>query len=284
MQNHKTTILMSTAALLTIVFAYASPAQTDTNNRVDIDTPPLPEGMTLDDVFEFAESPPPKSFPDPVNDNALYTFVLLDQLEYRVQEEGKDQLGWEGQAWAGYDFDRIWLKTEGEAVFDGTDEGESENDLLYSRLITPFWYLQAGVQYANEWDGSTYDDRYSAVLALQGMAPGMFEVDGSIYLSDDGDVTATLEAEYDLRITQRLVLQPRTELAFAAQDIPERQIGAGMTSMDLDLRLRYEVTRKFAPYVGVRYSVLTGETQDIAAAAGNETDQLFFVAGVRLAF
>lgn len=272
------------ALLLTALIAYPAEAQDSGQVSDESYNPAIPEGMTLDDVFESAESPPPESFPAPVHDNALYTFVLLDQLEYRAKEEGKDQLGWEGQGWIGYDFDRLWLKTEGEAVFDGTDEGDSENDLLYSRLITPFWYLQAGVQYANEWEGGAYDDRYSAVLALQGMAPGMFEVDSSLYLSDDGDLTAALEGEYDLRLTQRLVLQPRAELAFAAQDIPERQLGAGMTGMDLDLRLRYEVTRKFAPYIGARYAVLTGETRDIASAAGSDTEQLFFIAGVRLAF
>lgn len=249
-----------------------------------IETPPLPEGMTLDDVFGVAESPPPADFPDPVMDNSLYGFILFDQLEFRAREEGKDQLGWDAQAWLGYDYNRLWLKSEGEAVFDGLDSGESENDLLYSRLIGPFWYAQAGVQYANEWESGAYDERYSAVLALQGLAPGMFEIDASLYLSDDADLTASVEAEYDLRLTQRLVLQPRIELGFAAQDIPERQLGAGLTGVDLDLRLRYEITRKFAPYVGVGYSVLTGETADIAAATGADREQVFLTVGVRLAF
>ncbi len=248
------------------------------------DNPLLPEGMTLQETLDAASQPVPGDWPDAVFDDDPTFFVLIDQLEYRDQEEGRDQLGWEAQGWIGYDYDKFWWKSEGESVFDGTDEGESENDLLYSRLITPFWNAQVGVQYANEWESGEYDDRWSGVIALQGLAPGMFELDNSLYISEDGDVTASMEAEYDLRITQRLVLQPRAELAFAAQDVPERNLGAGMTGADFDLRLRYEVKREFAPYIGVRYSFLTGETADMAEAAGSDSEQLFFLAGVRLAF
>lgn len=259
-------------------------AQEHEDDPAAIDAPALPEGMTLDEVLDYAANEPPEHFPDPVPDDELRMFTLFEQLEYRVKEEGKDQLGWEAQGWIGYDYDKFWWKSEGESVFDGTDEGESENDLLYSRLITPFWNAQVGVQYANEWESGEYDDRWSGVVALQGLAPGMFELDNSLYISEDGDVTASIEAEYDLRITQRLVLQPRAELGFAAQDVPERMLGAGMTDANLDLRLRYEIKREVAPYIGVRYSFLTGETADLAEAAGSDSEQLFFLAGVRLAF
>lgn len=251
----------------------------------DLDAPPLPEGMTLDEVFDYAESDPPASFPDPVLDDQLYAFALFDQLEYRVtDDDAPDHLGWEAEGWVGGDINRFWWKNEGEAVFDGPDEGESETDLLYSRLVTPFWNVQTGVQYANEWSADDYEDRWSYVLALQGMAPYQSEIDSSLYVSEDGDVTLEFEAEYDLRITQRLVLQPRAGLSFAAQDVPERNLGAGMTDADLDLRLRYEVRREFAPYVGVRYQFLVGETEDIAEAAQERTEQWYLLAGLRLAF
>lgn len=293
-----TVLLLSTSLAAPAAFAQHEGHTSDASDHPDhresaqqhqgdnpplIESPVLPEGMSLDDVFDFIQNPP-ADFPDPIDDNAIYSFVLFDQLEYRAQEEGKDQLGWDAQAWIGYDFDRIWFKTEGESVFDGTDEGKSENDLVYSRLISPFWYAQVGVQYANEWSGGNYDDRYSGVVALQGLAPGMFQVDASFYLSDDADVTALVKADYDFRLTQRLVLQPRVEFGVAAQDIPERQLGAGLTNVNLGLRLRYEITRKFAPYIGVRHSSLTGETADIATSMGNDREQLFFVAGIRLAF
>ncbi len=248
--------------------------------------PAVPAGMTLEEVFEAAESPPPANFPEPVPDDRTYAFTMFEQLEYRVASDdgNADQLGWEAQGWIGGDFDKFWWKNEGEAVFDGPDEGESETDLLYSRLITPFWNFQAGVQYANEWHEDDYEDRWSGVIALQGLAPYKFELDNSLYLSEDGDATLAIEAEYDLRITQRLVLQPRAEIGFAFQDIAERNLGAGMTDVKLDLRLRYEIKREFAPYVGIRSRFLVGETENIAEARGEDSDRFFFMAGLRFAF
>jgi copper resistance protein B len=248
------------------------------------ETPPLPDGMSLDDVLDRAARPPPDHYPDPVPDDDLHGFVLVEQLEYRVRSGDGDQLGWEAQGWVGWDYDRLWVKSEGEAVFEGPDEGESETDVLYSRRITPFWSAQIGFQYANGWESGQYDDRWSGALALQGLAPGHVEVDLSMYVSDAADVTFELEAEYNLRITQRLVLQPRAELGFSAQDVPSRDLGSGMTDASLDLRLRYELEREIAPYVGARFRFLVGETADIAAAAGRDASPIFFVAGARLAF
>lgn len=247
--------------------------------------PSLPEGMTLEEVFDYAETPPPEHYPDPVPDDRLYAFALIEQLEYRFASDGSpDQLGWEAQGWIGGDFSKFWWKNEGEATFDGPDVGESEADLLYSHLITPFWNLQAGAQYANEWESGNYDDRWSGVLALQGLAPYKFELDNSLYISEEGAFTFEFEAEYDIRVTQRLVLQPRVELGFAFQDIPERDLGTGMTDATLDLRLRYEIEREFAPYIGVRYHTLIGETGNIADAAGRDSELLYFLVGVRIAF
>lgn len=247
--------------------------------------PAIPEGLTLDEVLDYSAGPPPEHFPTPVPDDRLYAFTLFEQLEYRVATDGTpDHLGWEAQGWIGGDFNKFWWKNEGEAVFDGREEGETETDLLYSRLITPFWNFQIGAQYANAWTTDHYDDRWSGVIALQGLAPYKFELDNSLYISQDGDVTFALEAEYNVRITQRLVLQPRAELGFAFQDIPERDLGAGMTDANLDLRLRYEVKREFAPYIGVRYRLLVGDTHGLAESAGRDTEQLYFLAGVQIAF
>ncbi len=248
--------------------------------------PAIPEGMTLDETFDYAESPPPANYPQTVPDDRVYVFTLFDQLEYRIatDEDTTDRLGWEAQGWIGDDFNKFWWKNEGQTIFDGPNEGETETDLLYSRLITPFWYFQIGAQYANEWKPNDYKDRWSGVIALQGLAPYKFELDNSLYISQDGDVTFNFEAEYSIRIIQRLVLQPRAALGFAFQDIPERDLGVGMTDAKLDLRLRYEIKREFAPYIGVRYQTLIGETSDIAEAAGVKTEHLFILAGLRFAF
>lgn len=248
--------------------------------------PAIPEGMTLDEVFDFAESPPPSDFPELIPDDKPYAFMLFEQLEYRfaTNNETTDHLGWEAQGWIGGDFNKFWWKNEGEVVFEGTDEGEMETDLLYSRLITPFWDFQVGVQYANEWHNDDYEDRWSGVIGLQGLAPYKFELDNSLYISEDGDFTFETEAEYDLRLTQRFVLQPRAEMGFAFQDIPERNLGAGITDVKFDMRLRYEIKREFAPYIGVRSQFLVGETHSIAEARGEDPEKFFFLAGFRFAF
>lgn len=244
----------------------------------------LPAGLTLEQTLDRAASPPPKEFPQPVPDDKFCAFLLVQQLEYGFGHDAYDQLGWRAQGWIGYDYDKLWLRTEGKNIVEGTNRGESENDLLYSRLITPFWYAQAGVQYANDWDGRDYTDRWSGVLAVQGLAPGMFGVETSLYISQNADVTLRFEADYDLRLTQRLVLQPRTELRFAAQNVPERNLGAGMTHADVELRLRYEIKREFAPYIGVGYHRLVGETSRLARAAKTDPEELLLFVGLRLAF
>jgi copper resistance protein B len=261
-----------------------SAQQKDADSPTPPASPALPEGMTLDQTLDRAAQPPPTDYPDPIQDDELYAFTLFEQLEYRLSDDGADQLGWDAQGWIGYDYRRFVWKSEGEASFDGADEGESENDFLYSQLVTPFWYAQAGAQYANEWDGGEYDDRVSGVVALQGLAPGMFEIDASLYLSQDADITLALEVEYDLRLTQRLVLQPRAEVGLSAQEVDNRSLGQGLTDTNLDLRLRYEIKREFAPYVGVRYRFLSGETRDLARSRGDDPEQTYLIFGVRMAF
>lgn len=248
--------------------------------------PAIPTGMTLEEVFEFAESPPLDHFPEPLHDDNTYAFTLFEQMEYRLATDdgSTDELGWDAQGFLGGDFDKFWWKSEGEAVFDGPSEGETETDLLYSRLVTPFWNLQVGVQYANAWHDGDYEDRWSGVIALQGLAPYKFKFDSSLYISEEGDATLAVETEYDIRITQRLVLQPRAGFGFAFQDIQERGLGAGMTDVTLDLRLRYEVEREFAPYLGIRSTFLVGETENVAKARGEDADHFVVMAGFRFAF
>lgn len=299
MQMRKQLITISTASLIITGSIFAA----DMSSAVDrpshqesaqkhkdksppeIESPALPENMTLDEVLDYAAGRPPEYFPDAIIDDKVYMFTFFEQLEYRLSDDStRDRLGWEAQGWIGGDINKFWWKNEGEAVFESKDEGETETDLLYSRLISPFWNFQIGTQYANEWVSGEYDDRWSGVIALQGLAPYKFELDNSLYISEDGDVTYELEAEYNIYVTQRLILQPRTELGVAAQDIPSRELGAGITDINLDLRLRYEIKREFAPYIGIRYQSLVGETMNIADSMGNETEQLYFLAGLRLAF
>ena len=122
------------------------------------------------------------------------------------------------------------------------------------------------------------------MLGFQGLAPYWFELNGATYLSEEGDLTADLEGEYEFFLTQRLILQPRAELQFSAQDIPDRDIGSGFTNLQAGLRLRYEFEREFAPYVGVEYHSALGDTANMVEAAGGSKDDTVWVIGVRAWF
>ena len=142
--------------------------------------PPLPAGMTLDEVLDAAAGEPPTEYHLPVMDSQIYDLLLVEQLEWRVDDGGPDALGWDAPAWIGGDYHKLVVKAEGEAGFKGPDEGETETEWLYSYLVSPFWTAQAGVQYANEWEPDAYDDTWSLALAVQGLAPGLFEVDAML--------------------------------------------------------------------------------------------------------
>lgn len=205
--------------------------------------------------------------------------VMLERLEARIPTDGGSEgYLWDAQAFYGGDINRFVIKTEGEGEFGGGVE-DAEIQALYSRAIGPFFDLQAGVRFDPEPDTSNH-----AVIGVQGLAPYMFELDAALFLSDRGDLTARIEAEYDQRITQRLILQPRIEAELSAQSIPERGLGAGFTKVEPGLRLRYEIEREFAPYIGVEYEAKTGETADIARAAGEDPDGLKFLIGLRAWF
>ncbi len=205
--------------------------------------------------------------------------VMVERLEARIPANGGDDgYLWDAQAFFGGDINRFVLKTEGEGGFGGELE-EAELQALYSRAIGPFFDLQAGVRLDPEPDTNGH-----LVVGVQGIAPYMFEIDAALFLSDRGEFTARIEGEYDQRITQRLIVQPRVEVELAAQDIPQRGVGAGITSIEPGVRLRYEFVREFAPYIGIEYAARLGETASIARATGEDPDGLQVVIGLRAWF
>jgi copper resistance protein B len=204
--------------------------------------------------------------------------VLIDQLELRPAP-GHDVYAWDGDAWLGGDRDRLWLKSEGQGKLDETLE-RAEVQALFSRAIDPWFNLQAGIRE----DFGAGPDRTHLAIGIQGLAPYWFEFDAALFLSTKGEVTARLEAEYDQRVTNRLILQPRAEFDVAAQDVPERGIGAGLSSVEAGLRLRYEIVPEFAPYFGVAFERATGRTAGFARAMGKDTGGWSFAAGLRAWF
>ena len=204
--------------------------------------------------------------------------VILEQLEAGFDDES-ETYAWHVQGWYGGDVHRFWWKSEGEGAL-GEEIEHAELQLLYSRAVTPYFDLQAGVR-QSYLDG---EDRTDLVLGVQGLAPYWFEVNAAAFVSTEGDVTARAEAEYDLRLTQKLILQPAAELNFAAQDIPDLDVGAGFTDANVGVRLRYEISRSFAPYVGVEWTSALGETRDIRESLGADTQSTRAVIGLRALF
>jgi copper resistance protein B len=204
--------------------------------------------------------------------------LLADQLETAFGD-GDERYRWDLQGWYGGDLHRLSLKTEGEGEL-GRRVDDAEIQALYSRAISPFFDAQFGIRY----DVRPDPDRAYLVAGIQGLMPFVFEVDAALFLSDEGDLSGRVETEYDLQVTQRLILQPRIELDFAAQTTPELGIGSGLNSIEAGIRLRYEVRREIAPYVGVAWERTLGDTADFARASGEDWRSLRLVFGARFWF
>jgi len=226
----------------------------------------------------------PAGWPSPVVEHNR-GMALFDRLEYAIPDKGEEALVWDFQAWYGGDVNRVYLKSEGENVQGDGEDAEFESlELLYSRLIADFWELQGGVGYQGGVFSDDHPERSYGVIGLLGTMPYVFEVDAALQVSDEGDVSASFEGEYDLRLTQRLYLQPRTEIAVAASEVEEFGVGKGLNAVRAGLRLRYEITRRFAPYVGAYWEKQYGDTADLTRASGGATEDTGVVAGVRLMF
>jgi copper resistance protein B len=212
------------------------------------------------------------------NGDIRTSLVLFDRLEttFSNNDEG---FVWDAQGYVGGDIHRFWWKSEGEGVF-GEKLESADVQALYSRAVTPYFDLQTGLRQRYTPDA----DRTDLVFGLQGLAPYWFEIDVAGFVSNKGEISATAEAEYDLRLTQRLILQPRAEINLAAEDVPELAIGSGLSSAEFGLRLRYEIQREFAPYVGVEWSGRFGDTRDFVKALGEDAEQTRLVLGVRAWF
>ncbi|WP_414901672.1 copper resistance protein B [Sphingomonas flavalba] len=207
-----------------------------------------------------------------------FSQLIVNLAEYQAQR-GRDGYRWAAEGWFGGDINRVVVKTEGEGVFGGGVD-HAEGQLLYSRAIDPYFNLQAGARQ----DFARGRARSYATVGVEGLAPYWFEVEAALFMSDRGALFARLGGSYDQRITQRLILQPRAELNLAAQAVPKNGVGAGLTDVALGLRLRYEVVREWAPYVGLSWHRKAGATARLARVAGEDVSATSIVFGVRAWF
>jgi len=181
-------------------------------------------------------------------------------LAERFELSSDNEFIWEAEGWYGGRINRLWLKTDGDADLENGDVGSAELQTLYSRAIRPHWDLQLGLRHNFE----PTPTRNHAVIGLKGLAPYLFEIDGALFLSEKGDLSGRLEAEYEFRLSQRLFLQPRAEFDFALSDDESVGVGSGLNELELGLRLRYEFRKDFAPYLGYQWSRKYGRTAELA--------------------
>jgi copper resistance protein B len=208
-----------------------------------------------------------------VHDSSLTTFILVDQVEWR---SGSGRFSWDSHSWIGVDRDRLWLRTEGDV--DERGVGAAQVHVLYGRAISRWWEVVAGVRQ----DVRPGPAQTLAAIGIQGLAPYWFEVEWTAYVGAGGQTHLRLETEYELLLTNRLALQPSIELELHGKDNPERRLAAGLSTSDIGLRLRYEIRREFAPYLGVVWIGRHFGTADMARAAGLPVGATRLVVGARV--
>jgi copper resistance protein B len=213
----------------------------------------------------------------PVMDRPILAHVIFSQLEGRWNGTNTE-FRWEGQGWVGTDYDKLWIKSE--ATLSNGTLGDSQQQFLYDRAITTYFDLQGGLRS----DIDSRPTRNWAAFGIQGLAPYFFDLELTGYASDQGHLAAKLEASYDVLITQRLILQPQIELNLYSKADPARLVGAGFSDIDTGLRLRYEFSRNFAPYLGAVYEGRFGQSASYARRLGESTGDFRFAFGVRLWF
>ena len=211
-------------------------------------------------------------------DDKIHTQFMVDQLEYRATD-GTDYIAWDINGWIGNDDHKLAIKSEGEKPTEGKLE-KAEFQLLYRRPVSDFFDVEAGLRH----DIRPDPDRTYGVIGIAGLAPYFFETDASLFVGEKGDVVARIEAEYDLLLTQKLILQPTAEMNLAFTEDRAIHVGRGVSNVELGLRLRYEVVREFAPYLGVHWERKFGKTADFAREDREAVDSLFFVGGLRFWF
>lgn len=212
-----------------------------------------------------------------MHDNSINSFFLIDQLEWQDADQGS-ALSWEANGWIGGDTDRLWLRTEGERTNGVTEKAELQ--AFWGHAISPWWDVLGGVRQ----DFKPGAPQTWAALGLQGMALYDFETQATLYLGEAGQTALRLKGDYDILLTNRLILQPTAEVNLYGKNDPQRATGSGLSDTEVGLRLRYEIRREFAPYIGVTWNRSYGKTADYILDEGEDRSDTRFVVGVRMWF
>jgi copper resistance protein B len=219
----------------------------------------------------------PKEEPSSMGEDRIFWHMLFNQWEGRTNGPN-NEFRWDGEAWIGTDMNKLWFKSEGFVENGKASDGITE--ALYDRPIPHLRYfdVQAGFRY----DLDSNPGRTWGAIGIEGLAPNFFGFEPTFYFSDRGRIAGRVNGSYDLLITNRLILQPQFELNFYSKRDPSRGTGSGLSELDTGLRLRYEISRKFAPYIGVTYAGKFGETADFTRAEGGIVHDVRFIFGIRV--
>jgi copper resistance protein B len=246
--------------LLAASFAHASAAQS---------AEPLPATLNV-----------ATPWPSPVDDSEIYSLFLVDRLEYDTGENGS--LNWDITAWSGSDMNRLWLKSEGSNAFSATRTSSTDLQVLYGRMITSFFDAQVGARVERGWGNLRGVSRVSAVLGIGGLSLYFFQLEAALFVAPAGQIAARLTTTRDLLFTQKFIAQLRLEANGSAKRSEDFKTGSGLNDLSLGIRLRYEIKKEFAPYVGVSWKRLFGDTADFSRSDGGKGSELSAVAGIRL--
>jgi copper resistance protein B len=264
--------LVATLAVMFCSHAFAQNSDTPTQSERE-HVPPDPPQQELQHPMPYEQMVRMME----MDDRGRFGKAMLDRLEWR-DVDGAAALEWDAAAWYGGDYDKLWVKTEGEHRAGKTEDARAE--LLWDRIIMRWWSVQAGVRQ----DFGEGPSRTWAAVGAQGLAPYFFDVEATAYVGENGRTAARISSEYNLLLTQRLVLQPEAELNLYGKDDPGRRIGSGLSDMQVGLRLRYEFRREIAPYVGLVWTRRFGKSADFARLSGEDSNDVQALAGLRIWF
>ncbi|MHC5538419.1 copper resistance protein B [Singulisphaera rosea] len=231
---------------------------------------------------KYAEVAPGKSQEDvggmDMDDNEPFFQFLGDRMEYRTDGNHPTYL-WDVDSWYGTDYDKLFIESEGQVATEGRTK-DANVEVYWNHTFATFWDTQLGLKH----DFKPNDARTFLAAGVQGLAPYIFKVDATAYLSEDGDASAKLEVEHTFLLTQRLQVIPRLETNLALQDAPRYNTGSGFNDVELEMRVSYQITRKFAPYVGVNWRRDLGETASVKRADRSDINSTYFSTGLRVWF
>lgn len=247
----------------------------------------MPVGPSARQERTLPSLSPPGGWPSPVSDQENRLFTLVDVLEYRPRtggDQGNDDYRWDVEGWYGGDYNRLWFKSEGQRDTAYKADYDVDFQLLYGRFIQKYYDFQVGGRVETQSFRGRNETRGLGVIGLEGLVPYNYELETALFIDQNGNVSARLSLTKDMLMTQRLILQTRFETNAAIQKVEEFTTGSGLNNLELGFRLRYEIRREFAPYVGISLDKSFGETATLVRQQGGDPNQIRFVAGVRMWF